>query len=489
MKMSKRNIWNKLNGWVIPTLCSLALLTSCAKDPEVDPGPDTDPDPDKPSAVILQANQFVIDYTYIAYLWDTTLPAQSSIDINTYFNPDSLFDNKLLYKADDRWSFVTDKADALAGSLDGEETTFGYSLALGEFSNAPGTYFAVVQFVYPNTPADKAGIKRGDIIMRIDGGNINQDNYMDLFDATAIKLQMGVLNEGYLSVSQTVHDLKAAVNMTLDPVVASKVITRGSQKIGYLCYTDYTTVSKTKLTNVLTSFKSAGVSDVVLDLRYNSGGSAAMAQFLSSTLVPSAKLGSVYLRQVWNDGYMDYFKQRGQTEYTTVNFDKSVPVNLNLSRVYVLTGRNTASASEATMVGLSPYMDVIKIGKTTHGKYTGALFYEGKEENKLIKDWGLYLVVYRFANADGVTNFKNGFTPDYPVDEVLLGDVKQLGDESEELLAKALSLITGTPDAKSVRTAPQPAVNWLENAPTRTGDFPKMFSKSDEIPGYRRRAD
>ncbi|MDR2936821.1 MAG: hypothetical protein LBU80_05710 [Rikenellaceae bacterium] len=486
MKMSNQNICKRLNAWAVPTVLSLVLLASCGKEPAATPDPD--PTTGTPSPTVLRANRFVLDCTYEAYLWDNTLPMRSLININKYFKPDSLFDNKLLYKADDRWSFVTDQAATLSNSLDGKETTFGYSLALGEFSNAPGTYFAVVQFVYPDTPAALAGIRRGDIIMKINAGNITEDNYMKLFNDPSVKLQMGILNEGYLELSSKSYDL-AAVEMTLNPVIASKVITRGGQKIGYLCYSDYTTVSKTELAGVLSSFKSAGVSDVVLDLRYNTGGDSDMAQFLSSTLVPEVNLNSVFLRQVWNDGLQDYFTQKGMTDYITIYFDKSVAVNLNLPRVYVLTGRNTASASEATMVGLSPYMNVIKIGETTHGKYTGAIFFEGGDEDELIKNWGLFLVVYRFANADGITDFKNGFTPDYAVDEVLLGDVKQLGDESEELLAKALSLITGTPDSKAVRTAPQPAVNWIENAPARIGDFPKMFSKSDEILGYRRRID
>jgi C-terminal processing protease CtpA/Prc len=136
-------------------------------------------------------------------------------------------------------------------------------------------------------------------------------------------------------------------------------------------------------------------------------------------------------------------QEGANSEYLVTKFPLT-SVNLNLSRLVVLTSEGTASASEALINGLSPYMEVITIGATTHGKYTGALpIYD---ENSVINKWLIYLVVNKIANADGNTDFINGFTPDYPVDDNF---ITPLGDVTEPLLAKAIEVITGNPTRKS----------------------------------------
>jgi C-terminal processing protease CtpA/Prc len=116
--------------------------------------------------------------------------------------------------------------------------------------------------------------------------------------------------------------------------------------------------------------------------------------------------------------------------------------------VHILTGRGTASASELTICGLEPYMDVTVIGDTTYGKYTASItvkpesWYTNASDYDGFKNWGLQPIVLRYANSQGLTNFKNGFIPDFIVDDELM-PAYSLGDLNESLLKKAVEDIIG----------------------------------------------
>ena len=123
-------------------------------------------------------------------------------------------------------------------------------------------------------------------------------------------------------------------------------------------------------------------------------------------------------------------------------------VKLGLNRLYILTGNGTASASELTITGLKPYMAVKTIGETTYGKYTASItlkpedFYDNPSAYSDFKNWGLQPIVIRYANSQGVTDFKNGFIPDIPIDDDVFNTIP-LGDKTEPFLKKALEDITG----------------------------------------------
>ena len=182
-------------------------------------------------------------------------------------------------------------------------------------------------------------------------------------------------------------------------------------------------------------------------MRYNLVGDAKTPPYLASMIAPYnvVKKKSVFLTEVWNDLYMDHFKGTG--EDMNIYFQPDIPVNLNLSRIYILTTGSTASASEATISGLAPYMDVIKIGEKSYGKYCGAYLLtpvdaNGKDDLE-ISNWLLSLVIYKFVNTQGFTEFKDGIAPDYEVADSGLKAGIPIGSPEDPLIAKALELITG----------------------------------------------
>jgi C-terminal processing protease CtpA/Prc len=188
------------------------------------------------SAQVQKINGFIKDVMTDLYLWYDKLP---DIDIRYETNSKDYF-HKLLY-SEDKWSYITDDITAFEQSLQGVEKTYGYSLAFGAFVNATGAptgnYFGIVEYVYPNTPASKAGFTRGDIIIKLDGGNITKDNYANLLSSTSVSVTKGILTNEGITTGITVN--LVAEELHLDPVLMYKIIERDGHKIGYLIYLQF----------------------------------------------------------------------------------------------------------------------------------------------------------------------------------------------------------------------------------------------------------
>lgn len=323
---------------VLPFAMSLMLL-GCTKD---DIGDTREEVPQQTRLV----NEFVISYHKFYYLW-TEKVNYTGKDPRYIEDPFALFEG-FTYSELDKWSYLTDDAQAMFNSYEGVQTSYGYSLVLGQFSNT-GTYFAVVQFVYPNSQAHKAGIKRGDIILAIDGQDITEENYLNLYYSSRIKLQFGIYDPQLKAVIPDGRDevsVSASV-LSIDPVNASTIIEEEGHKVGYICYTDFVESSHSKLAKICSEFKSAGVTDVVLDLRYNPGGASISSTFLSSLFVPAEHISkkSVFLYEVWNSNLASYMQSSGYRSYASYFTLDALPYNLDLDRIFILTTHETASAS------------------------------------------------------------------------------------------------------------------------------------------------
>jgi len=435
-----RTISHSIKALTFIGILLLPLFMACKKKVVVDPDPE--PIEEEAPALTQKVNEFIKTSMEDVYLWEQYLP---NIDIRYEFDSEAYYD-KLLY-TEDKWSFITDDIAALEASFEGVETSFGYSLAFGRFSNT-GNLFAIVEYVYPNTPASEVNIKRGDIIYLINGGDINDANYRDLFYGSTISITLGVLEGGSIGAGSTMSMTSRLLD--LDPVLVKDIIEVGGKKIGYLFYAQYISKYNSSLDEAFQYFKSNNITDLVVDIRYNPGGYISAAQYLCSSIAPQSVVAAedVLVSLQWNASYQEYWTNNGYDNQIKVNFLSDNPVNMDLDQVYILTGNGSASASELTITGLDAYMDVVLIGDTTYGKYTGSItlkpedMYTDSNYYKDFDNWGLQPIVLRYANANGVTDFMNGFAPDYPLYDDLWAGIP-LGDPSEDLLAFAIEKITG----------------------------------------------
>jgi len=196
---------------------------------------------------------------------------------------------------------------------------------------------------------------------------------------------------------------------------------------------------------VFARFKAAGITDLVVDLRFNSGGEEAATINLASLIGKNIDATKIFVKKQFNKNLTSQFLNDpayGADVFVSRFKNKSQNVGsmLKNNRVYILTSARTASASEIVINGLRPYMDVFLIGSTTAGKNVASISVYDTENPK--NTWGMQPIVLKNFNSLDESNFSNGFTPN--IEDADRGSQLPLGDVNERLLSLALQHIQGS---------------------------------------------
>lgn len=445
------------NKFLFLVFILIVILSSCRNDIN----------DDIVSRDIKQINEWILDNMEALYLWNNKIP--SGLYPGREPDPEKFF-YKMVYKTEDKWSYITPDMDALLAELDGIPLSTGISPA---FIRIEGDrIILVVEFVYPGSPAEIKGLQRGDLILTINGQNLTIDNYYDLFFQPSITVRKGILSEaGFIPQGDPITIVSKVIET--NPVIHHEIMDINGIKTGYLVYTSFISginnVFLDSLNNAFQSFKLENITELIVDLRYNRGGETDIAGALASGIAPYSVVsaGEILVKYIYNEGLSNYFKRPGtDPKHLSMNFSSN-STNLNLNKVYFLTGWKTASASELVITGLKPYMNVITIGEPTYGKYTGSWVITDSNNPPKHK-WAMLPIVMKYANKDGFTDFKNGLTPDYPVEDLIL-DLKPFGDPADPSLMKAKELIGGLKSIAATPLKPHLPLIRVEDEITKRG--------------------
>lgn len=447
---------NRLKLTLSCLIISGYVITGCTKE---EGNSDNSGDKSKITEETRYANMFAKDILEIYYYWNNEI-SQDLNKLDPEKNSDPITTVEEIRYHDgtnpiDKWTMLTNNMDEFTSSVQGVSTTYGYTPIVYYITADSNDLIAVVAYVSKDSPAEKAGLKRGDIIYQIDGKTLTVDNYMDLYYSSNITLSFAKLNG--LEVIPTDKKVSmTAIEMYENPILCDTVYNFNGKKVGYLAYSSFDLESIPELINICKDFKSEGIKELVLDLRYNGGGYVITENVLASMFAPQTNVTNkdIFEKEDYNDFFTEYYKQEGistetrfETEYNYNYNDINQHVstkdaNIGLEKIYGIITGNSASASEALLSGLMPYMDIELIGEQSHGKYCTGWMLAAEDAYKTvplaIKDWGIYVMVSIYKNANDETPcMPNGLTPDLNAEDYPL-ETYQLGDENEAMLKVAL---------------------------------------------------
>ncbi|QTD37966.1 peptidase S41 [Polaribacter batillariae] len=449
-------------------LTILFIASSCSKKEEEN----EITEPDFVVTLDDEINFFIWKGLKNYYLWEKDVSDLADDRFNnieelyTYFrnydSPESTFNNLLFRPGNvDRFSWIVDDYVALENSFQGINTTTGMEFGLKRYQNSNTNVYGYVRYVIPNSSAATEKVKRGMIFSSVNGTQLTDSNFRTLLFGNNSSFSIGLANYNNgnpISNGTTISLTKAEVQE--NPIAVSKVITEGNKKIGYLMYNQFARNYDGELNAVFNFLKAENVSDLIIDLRYNGGGSITTASYLGS-MVTGQFGGQVYSKEVWNeaitkgtpaDRFINNFPTKIRNTDNTGNVILEENINsLGLTKVYFIVSGSTASASELVINSLSAYIDVEVVGTTTVGKQVGSitlydsesLFRNGKNLNPK-HTYAMQPIVLEITNKNG-ENYPNGIVPGTNFTGINLaedvGDLGVLGERSDPLLDRTLTYI------------------------------------------------
>jgi len=463
---------------VLYTLILLAVIfTSCKKN-KVDGGDLSGGQGTSNASALDLLKDSVYAYAREEYLWYDALPdasvfnprkytgssdgaaLQAEIDAFTQLkkNPSTsqAYEYDASYPGTAKYSYI-DEGQA-ATSIGGTGGDLGFYVFYQTSADLR------VKYVLPGSPASTAGLVRGYKITAINDNSSlaytsNSDPVLtfvgNALAANSIKLTLQRPDNTTFTTTVT------KATYTINPVMKFNTITTISgKKVGYFAFKQFTTKAnaETKIDEAFNSFIANGVTELVVDLRYNGGGAVETSEYLANYIVPTAKSGTSMYTQNYNNKLQGglypllakkYSIPSGYFSLANNTFNFAKVGTLNLSRVFFLVTGNTASASELLINNLNPVMNVQIIGQTSYGKPVG--FFKIP-----VGKYDLYISEFESRNSAGKADFYQGMVPGGNFLGALANDdfTKDFGDPAEGMLAKAINYIEkGNYTVASLRTA------------------------------------
>lgn len=416
------------SSFFIAALLTVMSFTGCRKEPETR---------------FEKINGWIYGEMDFWYFWTDQMAEKPGRNTD----PETFFE-ELLYQGD-RFSFIYDDYEELLNLLKGVSLESGFEFKLYRESEGSESIFIQLVYVKEASPADGLGLQRGDQLYQINNVQLTASNYPEL---------LGEMNElytaSYRRYNQESGEFETGSPVTIQPVsyaehpiLLDTIYEIEGKKLGYFIYTFFASGPNSEsaqydaeMDAAFGRFKAAGIEELIVDLRFNNGGSIVSAENLASLLVKNASPGDLMFRKSYNDQVEDeILREPDGEEFLNIPF-QAEPNNLgqtiSSNTIYFITSGRTASASEVVINALKPYMDVFIIGETTVGKDVGSVTLYDEERSG---NWAIQPIVVKLVNSAG-EDYPNGFSPDVPLPDNFLV-LEPLGAVDEPLFNAALGAI------------------------------------------------
>jgi len=425
------------------------------------------------------------------YYWNDQVPAINPFS-TSFANADSLLSGQngiASYPALnglklDRYSFL-DRTGAVSDQIEGGKLgNLGMEIS---WANDNGTTSLWVIYSYAKSPAGDAGIGRGWQIIKVNGSSDVTFDGPGYGDGSSTNLN-NVIDAVYNDPSATftfvrpdLTDTTISLNSaeyTFNPVLLDTVLTMNSTPVGYMVFSTFSdvytynsngdvsggTVTKTAIDAAFQKFTSAGVKDLIVDLRYNGGGAVSTAEYLDNLIAPASANGKEMYQYMFNKEWTNYYA----SQQVGLSVDFTNPGGLSLDHVFFIVGPDTYSASELTMNNLKPYMDVKLVGATTGGKPVGfipqSIYVVNDTTGASTHMADLYAINFETENALQQGGYFQGITPDATADDYV--DYPWADARDHNLIAIDNFLINGSFSRSEARLSNQPYSNIFRTSPS-----------------------
>ena len=433
----------------------------------------------------FRIHQFIWETLNDYYLWQEEVPALADAIkpvgsakykelIRPYPEPEAFFES--LKHEDDKYSIIRSNYEDIENSIKGIDANNGLEFILSRYGSGDAV-MGVVTYILEGSDAVGKNIKRGDIFTRVDGQNLNVNNYRELLfgDNLSYTLDMADLSNNLLIPNGKNITLTKTEKFQSNPIQIHKIIESGGKKIGYLMYNQFADGFDDDLNEIFSIFQSQQINELILDLRYNGGGLVRSAVNLAGMITGQFD-GEVFAKYLWNKKLMDYLNTDPERfagnlgeNFTNKLGDGTAINSLNFNKVYVITSGRSASSSELVINGLSPYINVIQVGDNTYGKNVGgpAALYDYIDNNRTKNPdhtYAIYCMTFYSANSQNFYDYADGLAPQEELKlKEDIANMGTLGESSDPLLALALKHLTQESARYKIQKPAFPLGNMLDD--------------------------